>query len=161
MPLLGFGRKRYHVCLKGTSRRECKSEEAREDLPEMQKQGTIITAETFRFFRELGRNNHKSWMDENRERYREQVVEPLRRLLDALTPAVRKLHSGFAVGGRSGENFSRINRDIRFGNDKTPYRTQMYLFFSRAAAPGRSGGQLYVGLSPETVTVGFRIYLES
>ena len=127
----------------------------------MQKQGTIITAETFRFFRELGRNNHKSWMDENRERYREQVVEPLRRLLDALTPAVRKLHSGFAVGGRSGENFSRINRDIRFANDKTPYRTQMYLFFSRAAAPGRSGGQLYVGLSPETVTVGFRIYLES
>jgi uncharacterized protein (TIGR02453 family) len=127
----------------------------------MGKHEAIITAETFRFFRELGRNNHKSWMDENRERYREQVVEPLRRLLDALTPSVRKLDSGFAVGGRSGENFSRINRDIRFANDKTPYRTQMYLFFSRAASPGRSGGQLYVGVSADTVTVGFRIYYAS
>ncbi|HKW87437.1 MAG TPA: DUF2461 family protein [Candidatus Acidoferrales bacterium] len=121
----------------------------------------IITAETFRFFRELARNNRKEWMDENRERYREQVVAPLRRLLDALTPAVRRLHPGFAVGGRSGENFSRINRDIRFANDKSPYRPQMYLFFSRIDAPGPSGGQLYVGIAAETVTIGFRIYFES
>ena len=127
----------------------------------MRKQEQIITADTFRFFRELARNNRKDWMDANRERYREQVVAPLRRLLDALTPAMRKLHPGFALGGRSGENFSRINRDIRFANDKTPYRSQMYLFFSRAEAPGRSGGQLYVGIAAETVTVGFRIYFES
>lgn len=118
----------------------------------------IFTRETFKFFRELGRNNRKEWMDENRERYRQHVVAPFRRLLDALTPAVRKLHPGFGVGGRSGENFSRINRDIRFANDKTPYRTQMYLFFSRSDVPGRSGGQLYTGIGEETVTTGFRIY---
>lgn len=142
----------------------------------------ILTAETLRFFRELGRNNRKEWMDENRKRYRAHVVEPLRRLLDALAPAMRKLHADFALGGRSGENFSRINRDTRFADDKTPYRTGMYLFFSRHTArgserargaivsergrsrgaskmtQGRSGGQLYVGISAETVTIGFRIY---
>jgi uncharacterized protein (TIGR02453 family) len=126
----------------------------------MAKQMAIFTAETFRFFRELGRNNRKEWMDENRERYREHVVAPFRRLLDALTPFMRKLHGDFALGGRTGENFSRINRDIRFANDKSPYRTQMYLLFSRNGAPGRGGGQLYVGVSPETVTVGLRIYRE-
>jgi uncharacterized protein (TIGR02453 family) len=132
-----------------------------EESPAMPAKQTILSSETFRFFRELARNNRKEWMDENRERYREHVVAPFRRLLDALTPAIRSLHPSFSVGGRTGENFSRINRDIRFANDKSPYRAQMYLFFSRVAAPGRSGGQLYVGISAEKVTVGFRIYNES
>jgi uncharacterized protein (TIGR02453 family) len=132
-----------------------------EEFQSMAAKQTILTQETFRFFRDLSRNNRKPWMDENRDRYRAQVVEPLRRLLDALTPAIRRLHPEFSVGGRSGENFSRINRDIRFANDKTPYRPQMYLFFSRAGSPGRSGGQLYAGVSADAVTIGFRIYYES
>jgi uncharacterized protein (TIGR02453 family) len=122
----------------------------------MTSQGSVFSQETFRFFRELGRNNHKPWMDENRERYRAVLVDPLRELLDRLTPAARKLNPRFAVGGRVGENFSRINRDIRFARDKSPYRTQMYLFF----AEPEGGAQLYVGLSADAVTCGFRVYSE-
>jgi uncharacterized protein (TIGR02453 family) len=120
----------------------------------------IFSAETFRFFRDLGRNNSKPWMDENRERYRQHVVDPLRRLLDILAPAVQRMHPGFCVSGRSGENFSRINRDIRFANDKTPYRTHMYLLLSCAEALDHGSGQLYVGISEKAVTAGFRIYRE-
>jgi len=111
----------------------------------------VFSQDTFQFFRELARNNHKPWMDANRERYRAVVTEPFRVLLDRLAPAVRKLNPKFVV------NFSRINRDIRFARDKSPYRAQMYLFFTD---PGREGGQVYVGLSAETVTAGFRIYNE-
>ncbi|HEX4003013.1 MAG TPA: DUF2461 family protein [Candidatus Acidoferrales bacterium] len=122
----------------------------------MAAKGSIFSQETFRFFRELGRNNHKPWMDENRERYRAVLVEPLRGLLERLTPAARKLNPRFACGGRVGENFSRINRDIRFARDKSPYRTQMYLFF----AEPEGGAQLYVGISADSVTCGFRVYSE-
>jgi uncharacterized protein (TIGR02453 family) len=115
----------------------------------------IFSQDIFRFFREMGRNNHKSWMDANRERYRSTVVEPFRALLERLVPAARKLNSQFVTSGRVGDNFSRINRDIRFARDKSPYRAQMYLFF---AEPSGEGGQLYVGISAETVTCGFRIY---
>jgi uncharacterized protein (TIGR02453 family) len=120
----------------------------------MAAKNSIFSQETFRFFRELGRNNHKPWMDENRERYRAVLIDPLRELLERLTPAARKLNPRFAVGGRVGENFSRINRDIRFARDKSPYRTQMYLFF----AEPEGGAQLYVGLSADAVTCGFRVY---
>jgi uncharacterized protein (TIGR02453 family) len=110
---------------------------------------------TARFFRELSRNNNKPWMDANRERYRTEVVEPFRALLDQLAPAARKLNPQFVTSGRVGVNFSRINRDIRFARDKSPYRPQMYLFF---AEPGEDGGQLYVGVAADVVTCGFRIY---
>jgi uncharacterized protein (TIGR02453 family) len=116
---------------------------------------SVFSKEIFQFFRELGRNNHKPWMDANRARYRAAVVAPFRALLDRLTPAAQRLNPRFVVSGRVGENFSRINRDIRFARDKSPYRTQMYLFFEE---PGEDGGQLYVGLSTDTVTCGFRIY---
>lgn len=118
----------------------------------------VFTRETFRFFQELGRNNRKAWMDENRKRYQSAVVEPFRRLLEELSPAILERDGRFDVSGRTGSNFSRINRDIRFARDKTPYKTQMYLKFSVPATGNGETGQLYVGLSANTVTAGFRIY---
>ena len=118
----------------------------------------VFTRETFRFFKELSRNNCKPWMDENRERYQSAVVQPFRRLLEELAPAALRLNPEFDASGRTGPNFSRINRDIRFAKDKTPYKTQMYLKFSVPASGKRETGQLYVGMSIDTVTAGFRIY---
>jgi uncharacterized protein (TIGR02453 family) len=124
-----------------------------------------VNAEMFRFFRDLRRNNVKSWMDENRERYQIAVVQPLRGLLDELTPAVQNLDPRFDVSGRTGVNFSRINRDIRFAKDKTPYRPQMYLKFPLQGGPLRGGknvkpGELYLGFTRDLVTAGFRVYFD-
>jgi uncharacterized protein (TIGR02453 family) len=119
---------------------------------------SVFTSETFQFFKALGRNNRKEWMDANRERYQSAVVQPFRRLLEELAPAALKLDSRFDTSGRTGPNFSRINRDIRFAKDKTLYKTQMYLKFSVPAPGNRESGQLYVGLSTDTATAGFRIY---
>ncbi len=118
----------------------------------------VFGRETFQFFKELGRNNSKTWMDANRERYQTEVMQPFRDLLEELAPAALKLDSDFDTSGRTGPNFSRINRDIRFAKDKTPYKTGMYLRFSVPAPVKRETGQLYVGLSADTVTAGFRIY---
>ena len=114
-----------------------------------------LSPETFRFFRELARNNRKPWLDANRERYQADVVAPLRGLVEALAPVALSLHGGFETSGRFGANLSRINRDIRFAKDKTPYRTRMYVFFSRAGVA--DGAELFVGIGAD-VSVGFRSY---
>jgi len=124
----------------------------------MSARSATITPATLRFFRDLSRHNRKDWMDANRERYRSDVVQPFRALLAALAPAALKLHPGFDTAGRTGVNFSRINRDTRFANDKTPYRTQMYLTFPDPAAADEATAQLYVGISGDAVTAGFRAY---
>lgn len=118
----------------------------------------VFTRETFRFFKDLASHNHKEWMDANRERYQSAIVKPFRRLLEETASKVLELDARFDTSGRTGPNFSRINRDIRFAKDKTLYKTQMYLKFSVPAPDKRETGQLYVGLSKDTVTAGFRIY---
>jgi len=127
----------------------------------MAKQEPIFTRATFQFFRDLARNNRKVWMDANRERYQQFVVQPFRRLLEEVSPAILQLDSRFDTSARTGANFSRINRDIRFAKDKTPYRAQMYLKFSPPFPGEGETGQLYTGISANTVTAGFRIYAGS
>jgi uncharacterized protein (TIGR02453 family) len=119
---------------------------------------SLINRDTFQFFKDLGRHNRKDWMDANRDRYQTAIVHPFRRLLGELAPVALDLDSRFDTSGRTGPNFSRINRDIRFAKDKTLYKTHMYLKFSVPAPGKRETGQLYVGLSADTVTAGFRIY---
>lgn len=97
-------------------------------------------------------------MEANRDRYKQSVVQPLRMLCEELTPGVLRLNPHFDCRGRTGANFSRINRDTRFANDKTPYRAQMYLKFAVPLAREGETGQLYVGFAADTVTAGFRIY---
>lgn len=121
------------------------------------KQG-IFTRETFRFFSDLKKNNKKVWMDSNRDRYQESVVRPLKKLLEEMGPAVLDLDHRFETTGRRGANFSRINRDIRFAKDKTLYKTSMYLKFSAPLGGEMESGELYVGISADSVTAGFRIY---
>jgi uncharacterized protein (TIGR02453 family) len=118
----------------------------------------VLTRETFQFFKDLGRHNKKEWMDANRERYQSAIVQPFRRLLEAVAPDVLEIDPRFDTSGRTGANFSRINRDIRFAKDKTLYKTQMYLKFSVPLGAKAETGQLYTGISTNTVTAGFRIY---
>ena len=127
----------------------------------MGKEPAIFTRETFRFFADLARNNRKAWMDANRERYQEFVVQPFRRLLEELSQAVLQLDSRFDTAARGGRNFSRINRDIRFAKDKTPYRPHMYLKVAVPFPGEGETGELYTGISAKTVTAGFRVYAGS
>ena len=86
-----------------------------------------LPLETFRFLRDLSRHNDKNWMDAHRDRYRQELVEPMRALLDALTQAVLDLDASFVINGKTGTNLSRINRDIRFARDARflPYRPEL------------------------------------
>ena len=114
--------------------------------------------ECFHFFRELAQNNNKPWFDQNRECYDRNVVGNFRGLLEALEPFLLKLNPQFETGGKTNRNFSRINRDIRFSKDKSPYKSNYYLYiFDRRRDP-QTDGRLYVGLNSECVTVGFATY---
>src|SRR5438445_11598215 len=90
--------------------------------PTKPQSNSIIGRDTFRFFRDLARNNRTEWMEANRDRYKECVVQPMRALCEELTPELLRLDSRVDCRGRTGANFSRINRNTHFAKDKSPYR---------------------------------------
>ena len=102
--------------------------------------------EAYIFLTELGFNNNKQWMDENRWRYKEYVYKPLCRLGEMLLPTMLDIDSEF--NPRLTTIVSRINRDTRYSKNKLPYRDHMWLGFRR---DGRSMGEslcMYFEISP-------------
>lgn len=101
--------------------------------------------EAMAFLRELAANNHKAWMDENRERYRlhrgrfERWVEELIDAISTFDPAISGLTAKDCT--------YRMNRDIRFSADKSPYKTHFSAFIApRGKNSGLAG--YYIHLEP-------------
>ncbi len=77
------------------------------------------------FFKELEDNNSKEWFDENRNRYEEYIKIPFKEFARDLIVELQKEFSTIDISDK--HNIGKINRDIRFGKDKTPYKTNMSL----------------------------------
>jgi uncharacterized protein (TIGR02453 family) len=80
------------------------------------------------FIAELTQNNHKEWMESHKKEYlaaKDKVVEFLEIILTELQ-AVDVTLAGTEVK----KSIFRINRDIRFSKDKSPYKTNFGAYFS-------------------------------
>lgn len=118
---------------------------------------SYFTSDYLAFFRELAANNHKDWFDQNRARYEKSVKKPFQEFVRVLIEHFAKENPAFKELKPSDCIF-RINRDIRFSKDKTPYKT----FLSAVVAPNgkksRSIHGIYFELSPEHVRVYGGVY---
>ena len=82
-----------------------------------------LEKEYLNFFNELSENNNKLWFDENRKRYEKFVKKPFENLITDLIAELSNIDLKITMQAK--DAMFRINRDIRFSNDKTPYKTQM------------------------------------
>jgi uncharacterized protein (TIGR02453 family) len=97
--------------------------------------------EAIGFFHELERNNNRVWWQENKHRFDAEVRDPMRALLDELTPTFGTFHA------------FRMNRDVRFSRDKSPYKT------AHAAMTETEGASaLYLQISGTGLFVGGGMY---
>lgn len=86
-----------------------------------------FTPATFQFFKDLEMNNNKEWFDKNRKIYETEVRDRFKELCVSLIPAMRSIDPTFEL--RPHRCISRINRDIRFSADKSPYKTHLWMTF--------------------------------
>ncbi len=103
--------------------------------------------ESLDFLKLLGdkRYNNKKWFDRNRATYENFIKLPMRALIDNLAIEIHKIDSSIAVNYKS---IFRINRDIRFTKDKTPYKTMTSASFCFDTIKKPEIPQFYFHLSP-------------
>ncbi|MDP3915617.1 MAG: DUF2461 domain-containing protein [Bacteroidota bacterium] len=103
------------------------------------------------FLSELKENNNKEWFDQNRDRYQE-----CRKKVLFLTELIIHEAGKFdpEIGVQDPKNcVFRIFRDVRFSNDKTPYKTNMGSFISKGGRKSISAGY-YLHVEPGASFVG-------
>jgi uncharacterized protein (TIGR02453 family) len=82
-----------------------------------------------RFLAELAEHNDRAWFAENRERYERDLLGPEKNFVDAVGAEFSRLNERVQAVPAVNRSIFRINRDIRFTPDKSPYKTHSDLWF--------------------------------
>jgi uncharacterized protein (TIGR02453 family) len=115
----------------------------------------MLQTSTLQFLKQLAKNNNKEWFDANRKKY-EAAKEDF-------TASLQTILSGFStidttlVSLAPKDCLFRINRDIRFSKDKSPYKTNFGAYINAGGKKSNTGGY-YLHLQPGNSFVGGGIY---
>jgi len=116
--------------------------------------------EGLRFLRLLKKNNNRPWFLKHKADYEENVRFPMQCLIAGL--AVRLHDEVPEVEFNPRRGIFRIYRDVRFSNNKAPYKTNVAAWFGpRSAGGGSEGPGLYVGVGTDEVFAGGGLYMPS
>lgn len=99
----------------------------------------------FTFLNQLKENNTREWMQEHKKEYQSNEKQ-LKAFYEAIRVGLSKTDEIEKV------KVFRINRDVRFSNNKTPYNVHRSASFSRAGAHRR--GSYYLRLEPGASMIG-------
>lgn len=117
----------------------------------------MLSQNTFKFLRDLKKNNNRDWFSVNKNRYEEakkefdDFVNSVIQQMGKFDKAVRNLEAKDCV--------FRIYRDVRFSKDKSPYKTH---FGAHIVAGGKkmkmSRAGYYIHISPAESFLGGGAY---
>lgn len=110
---------------------------------------SYFDADFNKFFKELAANNSKDWFDENRKRYFKSVKEPFEAFCYQLILALKPHMPDLDPDPRRA--IFRINRDIRFARDKSPYKLNRSAHFSNYERKDTAHPGFYLELGPERI----------
>lgn len=103
-----------------------------------------LTTPTFDFLRDLAQHNNREWFQANRKRYEAAKAE-VERFVGRVLVGVNAFEP--LPNTEIKDCIFRINRDVRFSNDKSPYKRN---FAAAIGAGGRHSGRIdyYIHIQP-------------
>ncbi len=121
----------------------------------------MLQLSTVKFLKELAKNNNKPWFDANRKKYEEAKTD-FSNFIQRVIDKHGKKDIGIA-NLKAKDCMFRINRDVRFSKDKSPYKNNMGAYINQGGKkslfggyyfhcqPGESfvGGGLWMPMPPE------------
>ncbi|NTV51906.1 MAG: DUF2461 domain-containing protein [Candidatus Firestonebacteria bacterium] len=112
---------------------------------------TGFSPKVFHFYRDLALHNNRAWFEAHKQDYKGYVLAPAHDFVLALGKKLQTLSPYIGYDAQTGGRGSihRIYRDIRFSKNKTPYKTNLGIFFWMGER------------RPGSVTPGFWFHLDA
>ena len=102
---------------------------------------TFLPPSVFSFLEDLKENNHREWFQNNKTRYQEQYNYALQ-FADELRLRMKQIDTIETISGK--KSLFRINKDVRFSKDKSPYKTNSGGALKRATKYLRGGYYFHI-----------------
>jgi uncharacterized protein (TIGR02453 family) len=117
----------------------------------------FFTEDFLQFFIELAPNNNKDWFDLNRKRYEQNIKNPFKNFVQLLIDRLAEQDVVFK-DLEAKDCIFRVNRDIRFSNDKSPYKLMVSAVIAPQGKKSKAVNGVYFEFGPEHVRVYGGIY---
>lgn len=99
----------------------------------------------FAFLAQLAKHNERDFFVPRKARYERELLAPMRAFVAEASDALRQAR--IPLGGDAKRSIFRIYRDVRFREDKRPYKTHLAAYLSYDGGRDTPGG-LYVHVDP-------------
>jgi uncharacterized protein (TIGR02453 family) len=112
-------------------------------------------ASGLRFLAALAKHNERAWFQSRKERYEREVLHPMRAFVADASAALSA--RGIPLVGDEKRSVFRIYRDVRFSDDKRPYKTFAAAYLSYDGGRKSQGG-LYLCVAPQASFLAIAFY---
>ena len=125
----------------------------------MEMANRYFTQGTFEFLVALAANNRREWFDEHKMHYEVTVRTPALNFISDIAPDLAQISPHFlALPKKVGGALMRVNRDIRFGADKRPYKTNIGIQFRHEVGKDVHAPGFYLHIEPNDCFVGVGLW---
>jgi uncharacterized protein (TIGR02453 family) len=114
---------------------------------------------SFDFLTRLNANNNRDWFDLHKQEYEDAVRNPALDFIAAMADDIEAISPHFlAVPRKVGGSLMRVYRDVRFGRDKRPFKTNIGIQFRHFQGKDVHAPGFYVHLEPKECFLGVGIW---
>ncbi|MGA7749241.1 MAG: DUF2461 domain-containing protein [Gallionella sp.] len=108
-----------------------------------------FTRQTFSFLSSLAENNTREWFEAHKQEYEDCVREPALDFISDMAEEMPSISKHFrALPQKVGGSLMRIQRNLRFSRDKTPYKTNIGIHFRHEVGKDVHAPGYYVHIEP-------------
>jgi len=116
----------------------------------------MLQQSTLKFLKDLKKNNNKPWFDANRPKY-ESAKKDFESFIQEVIDKLAKSDDTIS-GLKAKDCMFRINRDVRFAKDKSPYKTNFGASINKGGKKSMLAGY-YFHLQPGESFIGGGIWM--
>jgi uncharacterized protein (TIGR02453 family) len=118
-----------------------------------------FTPKLYRFLSDLDENNDREWFKAHQADYEEYVREPALDFITDFAKPLKAISPYFVADSRKvGGSLFRIQRDTRFGKDKTPYKLNTGMQFRHVMAKDAHAPGFYLHIQPRENFMGVGLW---
>lgn len=116
-----------------------------------------FTPDFLQFYRDLAANNNRDWFHANKPRYEQSVKQPFEAFIALLIEQMRADDPTLDIYPK--DAIFRINRDVRFSKDKSPYKLRSAAVIARGGRKDTVSPGMYIEAGPEQLAVYGGVYM--
>ena len=115
---------------------------------------------TLSFLKKLSKNNSREWFEAHRDEYNSDFLEPALQLVVEIGEKLSKIAPNIQAIPKIDKSIFRLHRDVRFSKDKSPYKTNLGIYFWEGKKKMDSPG-FYFEVNTKGFFYGSGIYMPS